>query len=45
MAITIAISDETWKILNERKSPGQTFDSVIKQALLEVVCNEKEKRV
>lgn len=36
MAITISISDEVWKILNDRKKPGQSFTSVIKEALLEL---------
>jgi predicted CopG family antitoxin len=44
MTITISISNETWKELNARKEAGESFDSVIKKALLEVpVKKEKSK--
>ena len=36
MTTTIQIEDDTWKILNERKNRGETFDSVIKKALLKI---------
>jgi predicted CopG family antitoxin len=29
MTITIGISDETWRILNQMKNPGQSFDELI----------------
>jgi predicted CopG family antitoxin len=35
MATTIQISDETWKMLNNRKQRGESFEDVIKKALLE----------
>ena len=31
MAITIGISEETWKELNNRKSAGDSFDKIIRE--------------
>jgi predicted CopG family antitoxin len=28
---TIEVDNETWKMLNRRKEPGQTFDEVIQE--------------
>ena len=36
MVITITVQDETWKMLNDRKQPGETFDSVIRKSLIEI---------
>jgi predicted CopG family antitoxin len=36
MSITITIQDETWEKLNIRKTPGESFDSVINRALMEI---------
>jgi predicted CopG family antitoxin len=36
MATTIQIQDRTWEELNKRKKRGETFDDVIKKALLEI---------
>jgi predicted CopG family antitoxin len=30
---TIEVDNETWKMLNRRKEPGQTFDDVITELL------------
>lgn len=43
MSITIAISDDTWRMLVDRKNPGESFDSVIRKALLEI--KEKKRKV
>lgn len=41
---TINVSNETWKMLNDRKqNPSQTFDEIIKEALLEVPVVEVEE--
>jgi predicted CopG family antitoxin len=29
--INIEVHEETWKMLNRRKEPGQTFDEVIQE--------------
>ena len=36
MTTTIQIQDETWQMLNARKSRGETFDSVIRKALIKL---------
>ena len=36
MTTTIKVEDDTWLILNKRKQVGESFDSVIKKALLEI---------
>lgn len=33
--ITLSVTDQTWKQLNERKVPGETFDDVITKLLEE----------
>jgi hypothetical protein len=42
--LTINVSEETWKELISRKNPGESFDSVIKKALLEVPTKKGEKK-
>lgn len=37
---TIQISVETWRELNRRKEPGQSFDDVIQELLSEVADGE-----
>ena len=36
MVTTIQISDKNWEELNKRKRRGETFDEVIRKALLEI---------
>jgi predicted CopG family antitoxin len=33
MGTTITVSDETWRELNGRKDPGETFDDVVQRLL------------
>lgn len=40
MVIQIQIQDDTWKLLNKLKQPGQTFDDVINQNL-----NQKRRQI
>ena len=44
MTTTIQIEDETWKMLNDRKQRGETFDSVIRKALFEVPISQAPSR-
>ena len=43
MATTIEVSDETWKALNRRKEPGQTFDDVVGE-LIENKCGRGQEK-
>jgi predicted CopG family antitoxin len=29
MTVNVKLKDETWKALNQRKEPGETFDDVV----------------
>lgn len=44
MTITINIQEDTWKLLNQKKEAGETFDSVINKALsAKPIKKEKNK--
>jgi len=38
----IKISDETWRRLNVRKRPGDTFEDVVERLLDEAPCDDFE---
>ena len=40
MATTVRVSDATWEQLNQRKSPGESFDDIIQGLLKEESTNE-----
>jgi len=43
MTITIGISEDVWKVLIQRKQPGESFDSVLRKVLNLKIKKEKKK--
>lgn len=44
MTTTIQIENNTWKILNQMKQVGETFDEVIQRALKQLKQKEAKKQ-
>jgi predicted CopG family antitoxin len=42
---TIRVKDETWSRLNACKSPGESFDSVIRRSLAKSNIEDEEDRL
>ena len=40
---TIQVTEDTWRELNRRKGPGDTFDDVIQELLAEVRESQDEE--